>query len=145
MNLLPLAARLVFGAWMLANGANHFFGPFYPEPTGTTPLAIQLMQALVNSRLLDVAMAVQLLTGALILVGVFVPVALAVVMPISTCALYWAVVLEREPIAAGLALAAFALNGLLMLAYVDYYKGVLQRRPPALGEASADPVQGGRG
>jgi hypothetical protein len=135
MKMLVLVGRLVFGAWMLANGANHFFLTLWPEPTGHEPLAAQLMAALVHSRLFDVAMAIQLATGAFILVGVFVPVALCVVMPISTCALYWSAVLEHEPMGAALALAAFALNGLLMLAYVDYYRGVLQRRALSLGEA----------
>lgn len=135
MKNLVLVGRLIFGVWMLANGANHFFGPFYPEPTGHEPLAVQLMAALVHSRLFDVAMVIQLVTGALILTGFFVPVALCVVMPISTCAVYWSAVLEREPLGAVLALAAFALNGLLMLAYIDYYKGVLQRRALTLGEA----------
>jgi uncharacterized membrane protein YphA (DoxX/SURF4 family) len=135
MKLLVLAGRLVFGAWMLVNGANHFFGPFYPEPTGTEPLAVQLMEALVHSRLMDVAMAIELVAGALILSGFLVPVALVAMMTISTCALYWSAVLEREPVGALLALAAFALNGLLMLAYVDYYRGVLQRRTLSIGEA----------
>ena len=135
MKQLVLVGRLIFGAWMLANGANHFFGPVYPEPTGHEPLAIQLMAALVHSRLFDVAMAIQLVTGALILTGFIVPAALCVVAPISTCAVYWSVVLGHEPLGAGLALAAFALNGLLMLAYLDYYKGVLQRRALTLGEA----------
>jgi uncharacterized membrane protein YhaH (DUF805 family) len=34
-----------------------------------------------------------------------------------------------------LALVAFALNGLLMLAYIGYYKGALQRSPLTLGES----------
>jgi uncharacterized membrane protein YhaH (DUF805 family) len=127
MKQLILVGRLVFGAWMLANGANHFFLALWPTPTGHEPLAIQLMAALVHSRLFDVAMAIQLVTGALILTGFFVPVALCVVMPISTCALYWAVILDHQPLGAILAIAAFALNGLLMLAYLDYYKGALQR------------------
>ena len=135
MKPLLLVARLVFGAWMLANGANHFFVTLYPEPVGHEPLALQLMAALVHSRLFDVAMTVQLITGALILTGFFVPVALCVVAPISVCALYWSAVLEHEPVGAALALAAFALNGLLMLAHLDYYKGVLQRRALTLGEA----------
>ena len=135
MKHLVLALRLIFGAWMVANGANHFFVSLYPEPTGHEPLAVQLMAALVHSGLLDVAMIIQLVTGALILTGFFVPVALCVVMPISTCALFWSAVLEHQPLGAALALAAFALNGLLMLAYVDYYKGVLQRHALMLGEA----------
>ncbi len=35
----------------------------------------------------------------------------------------------------GLGLAAFALNGVLMLAYLDYFKGALQRAPLTLGES----------
>jgi uncharacterized membrane protein YphA (DoxX/SURF4 family) len=135
MKHLVLAGRLVFGAWLLANGANHFFFSLWPEPTGHEPLAVQLMNALVHSRLLDVAMAIELVTGALILAGLFVPVALCVVMPILTCAVYWSVILDHQPLGAVLALAAFALNGLLMLAYIDYYKGPLQRRALMLGEA----------
>ena len=135
MSPLVLAGRLLFGAWMVANGLNHFLVPLWPEPTGHEPLAIQLMDALVHSGLLDVAMAIQLVTGALILLGVFVPLALCVVMPISTCALYWAMGLDHRPLGALLALAAFALNGLLMLAWIDYYRGALQRRALALGEA----------
>ena len=135
MKQLILVARLVFGAWMLANGANHFFLSLWPMPTGHEPLAIQLMGALVHSRLFDVAMAIQLVTGTLILTGFFVPVALCVVMPVSTCALYWSLILDHQPLGAVVALAAFALNGLLMLAYIDYYRGPLQRRALTLGEA----------
>jgi hypothetical protein len=135
MKHLVLIGRLMFGAWMLANAANHFFFSVWPEPTGHEPLAVQLMAAFVHSRLFDVAMAIELVTGALILTGFFVPVALCVVMPVSTCALYWSVILEHQPVGAVLALAAFALNGLLMVVYIDYYRGALQRRALTLGEA----------
>ena len=135
MNQLTLAGRVIFGAWMLANGANHFFLSLWPEPVGHEPLAMQLMAAFVHSRLFDVAMAIELVTGALILTGFFVPVALCLVMPVSTCALYWSAILEHQPLVAVLALVAFALNGLLMLAYIDCYKGALQRHALMVGEA----------
>ena len=131
---LVLAGRLIFGAWMLVNGINYFFVLLYPMPTGHEPLAMQLMAGLVHSNLLDVVIAIELVTGALILIGVFVPVALCVVMPISVCAAFWAL-LDHQPLGLFLGLAAIALNGLLMLAYIDYYKGVLQRRALAIGEA----------
>jgi hypothetical protein len=134
MKQLVLVGRLVFGAWMLANGANHFWLGLWPEPTGHEPLAMQLMSALVHSRLIDVAMTIQLVTGALILAGFFVPLALCIVMPISTCALFWALILDHQPLGALLALVAFALNGLLMLAYIDYYKDPLQRHALMLGD-----------
>ena len=92
-------------------------------PTGHEPLAVQLMDAFVHSGLFDVAMIIELVAGALILAGFFVPVALCVVMPVSTCALYWSAILEHQPLGAFVALVAFALNGLLMLAYIDYYRG----------------------
>lgn len=134
MKVLVLPARLLFGAWMLANGLNHFFLHLWAEPVGHAPLAVQLMDAFVHSGLLDVAMAIELATGALILLGRFTPVALCVLMPVSTCALYWSAVLEHQPPGALLAAIAFALNGLLMLAYIDHYRGALQRFTTTLGE-----------
>ena len=73
---LVLVGRIVLGAWMLLSGANYLFLSLWAPPAGAEPLAAQLMTSLVNSRLLDVAMAIQLITGALILVGAFVPIAL---------------------------------------------------------------------
>jgi uncharacterized membrane protein YphA (DoxX/SURF4 family) len=124
----------VFGSWMLINSASYLFLSS-PAPSGHQPLATQLMDALVHSRLLDVAMAIQLGTGVLILAGALVPVALALLMPISTCALFWALILDQQPMNAALAFAAFALNGLLMLAHLSYYQGALQRRALTVGEA----------
>jgi uncharacterized membrane protein YhaH (DUF805 family) len=136
---LVLAGRLIFGAWMLVNGANHFFLSLWPTPSGHEPLSVELMGALVHSHLLDVAMLIQLVTGALILTGFFVPVALCVLMPISTCALYWSI-LDHQPLSLLFGLVAFALNGLLMLAYLDYYNGGLQRTAPTLGESGCSMI-----
>ncbi|HXR51502.1 MAG TPA: hypothetical protein VN762_05140, partial [Steroidobacteraceae bacterium] len=131
---LVLAARLAFGAWMLVNGANHFFFSFWQTPTGQQPLSTELMSALVHSQLLDVCMLIELVAGALILLGYFVPAALCVVMAVSTCALYWAI-LDLQPLSLALAVVAFGLNGLLMLAFLPYYRGALQRAPLTLGES----------
>jgi uncharacterized membrane protein YphA (DoxX/SURF4 family) len=128
MQQLVLGGRIVFGAWMVINSANFLFLSLWPALTGHEPLAVQLMTSLVNSRLFHVAMVIQLVTGALILSGFIVPAALCILMPITTCALYWAAILDHQPHYALLALAAFALNGLLMLAYLSYYHGSLQQR-----------------
>ena len=131
---LALAARVIFGAWMLLNGLNHFFFSFWPTPAGQEPLSMELMSALVHSQLLDVCMLIELVAGALILLGYFVPAALCVVMAVSTSALYWTI-LDHQPATLALGVVAFALNGLLMLAYLHYYKGALQRAPLTLGES----------
>lgn len=128
------AARLLFGAWMLVNGANHYLFSLWPTPGGHEALSIELMGAFVHSHLLDVAMLIELVTGALILTGFFVPVALCVVMPVSTCALYWSI-LDHQPLSLLFGVAAFALNGLLMLAYLEYYQGALLRSALTLGES----------
>ena len=137
MKQLTVVGRVIFGGWMLADGVNYFFLSLWSMPAGHEPLAVQLMAALLHSGLFGVAMAIQLVTGALILTGWLVPVALCVVMPVSTCALYWAVILDHQALGALLALAGFALNGLLMLAYLDYYQGALQRHALMLGESAA--------
>jgi len=136
MKNLIMFGRLLFGAWMLGNGISHFFYPLWSFPAGHTPLAVQLMAALQHSGLLGVAMAIELVAGALILLGVLVPVALCVVMPVSTCALYWSLILDHQSLDAALGAVAFALNGLLMLAYLDYYKTALQRHALTFGESS---------
>ncbi|HEY4342159.1 MAG TPA: DUF805 domain-containing protein [Steroidobacteraceae bacterium] len=133
---LVLVGRIIFGAWMLIGGINYFFLSLWSMPMGHTPLAVELMGAFSHVGLLSVAMLIQLVTGALILVGVFVPAALCVVMPTSACALYWAL-LEHQPLPLALALVAFALNGLLMLAYIDSYRGALQRTALTFGESAA--------
>lgn len=134
MQQLVLVGRIIFGAWMLMNGANYLFFSVWSVPMGHEPLSVELMGAFVHSGLLTVAMLIQLVTGALLLIGFFTPAALCVVMPTSACALYWAL-LEHQPLPLLLALVAFALNGLLMLAYLGYYQGALQRRPLTLGES----------
>jgi uncharacterized membrane protein YphA (DoxX/SURF4 family) len=134
VSVLVLPVRILFGAWMLASGLNHFFLHPWSEPVGHTPLAIQLMNAFAHSGLLDVAMVIQLVCGALILLGCFTPVALCVLMPVSTCALYWAALLDHQLLDSLLALVAFLLNGVLMLCFIDYYRGALQRHALTLGE-----------
>jgi uncharacterized membrane protein YphA (DoxX/SURF4 family) len=131
---LLLGARVIFGAWMVASGANMLFGPFYPVPAGHEPLSAQLMAALTHSKLLYVAAGIQLVAGALILAGMFVPLALCALMPVTVCAAFWAVILEHEPLGAILALAAVALNAWLMFGYLGVYRDMLRPRAPTLGE-----------
>jgi hypothetical protein len=103
-------------------------------PVGHTPLSVELMTALVDSRLIYVVAAIQLVTGALILANRFVPLALCVVMPLSVCAAFWAVILDRTPGGAAIALVSVALNAWLMLMYIEAYKPMLKRRALAAFE-----------
>lgn len=135
MKTFLLAVRVAFGAWMLASGLNHFILPLWPEPAGTQPLAVELMKALSDSHLSDVTYGIQLVAGALVLAGVFVPFALCAAMPVNVGAAFWTVILEHQPFGAALGLLAVALNALLMFAWLDYYRDVLQRHSLSYGES----------
>lgn len=127
-------ARLVLGAWLVLYAVNALFLNVLPAPTATQPLAELLMTSLANSKLLYVALAVQLVAGVLLLANVFVPLALCAQLMITVNALFFTVFLERSALGALLALAVFALNGLLMLAYLPWYRDILQRYSHAVGE-----------
>jgi uncharacterized membrane protein YhaH (DUF805 family) len=131
---LVLAARLVLGAGLVLYAANTLFLSLWPAPAGTQPLAELLMTSLTNSKLLHVALIVQLVAGVLLLTNVLVPLALCVQMMITANALFWALFLEQSPLGALLTLVVFALNGLLMIAYLPWYKDILRRYSHAAGE-----------
>jgi uncharacterized membrane protein YphA (DoxX/SURF4 family) len=134
---LILAGRVVFGAWMLANGFR-LFGLGFPMSAGHEPLAAELMRALIDSRLIYVVAGIEVATGLLILAGLFVPLALCADMPLSDCAAFWAEILEHEPVGAVIALVSLALNAWLCLCYIDAYKPMLKRRALAAFEQAGD-------
>ena len=78
----------------------------------------------------------RLLLGALLLTNRAAPFALAALMPVNVCGLYISLFLEGEPLIAVLAVLTVALNGLLMLAYLPYYRGVLEGGQLADGEGA---------
>jgi hypothetical protein len=131
---LVLGGRILLGAFLALSGANRLFGPVFPVPVGHTPLSIELMTALVDSRLIYVVAALQLVTGVLMLAGLFVPLALCVVMPLSVCAAFWAVILDQTVAGGIMALVAVALNAWLCFAYIEAYKPMLKRRALAAFE-----------
>jgi uncharacterized membrane protein YhaH (DUF805 family) len=55
-------------------------------------------------------------------------------MAITSNALFWALFLNQTPLFAILTLAVFAINGLLMIALLPYYGGVLAKDALATGE-----------
>lgn len=131
---LVLIGRIVLGVALLLFAANILF--VSDAPAGARPLAEQLMTSLVNSRLLHVALVVQLAASALLLAGILVPLALTAQMMITSNALFWAVFLNQTPLLGTLTLLVFAINGLLMIAWLSHYKGVLATDALAVGEAA---------
>ena len=132
--------RLVFGAWMVPAGLNHFI-PLFPQPMGSQPLSHELIVALLNSHLFDLVKAVELLAGISVLTGLYTPLALVMCMPVSFCVFWWDAPLEGGG-AALFGEAVLVCNLLLCLAHVKNYRAMftLRARPRTLGASAAATV-----
>lgn len=121
------------------------FDYFLPDALGlpgpapwTSDHAIRLMAAFEASGLLAVAKAIQLIGGLLLLFNRAVPFALAAVLCVHVCGAFFALYIEGDVLRGVLALAVLALNGVLMLAYLPAYFGVLASESLADGESWED-------
>ena len=131
--------RLVFGAWMVPAGLNHFYSLF-PQPMGTQPLSHELIVALLSSHLFDIVKAVELIAGICVLTGFYTPLALLVCMPVSFCIFYWDTPLEGwGSFASFFGEAALICNCLLCLAYIKSYRSMfaVRSKPRIFGGTAA--------
>jgi uncharacterized membrane protein YphA (DoxX/SURF4 family) len=134
--------RLVFAAWMIPAGLNHFV-PLFPQPMGSQPLSQELIVALLDSHLFDLVKAVELVAGICVLLGFYTPLALLVCLPVSFCVFYWDAPLEGwGSRAAQFGYAALLVNSLLCLAYIKSYASMfaLRAKPRSFGAAAARPT-----
>lgn len=127
--------RLVFAAWMIPAGLNHFV-PLFPQPLGNRPLSTELITALLDSHLFDLTKAVELLAGLAVLTGFYVPLALVVCMPVSFCVWYWDVPLQGwGSLSAIYGWAVLLCNLFLCLAYFESYRSLFALRAAPRGLA----------
>jgi uncharacterized membrane protein YphA (DoxX/SURF4 family) len=134
--------RLVFAAWMIPAGLNHFI-PLFPQPMGSKPLSHELIVALLDSHLFDLVKAVELLAGLSVMTGFYTPLVLIMCMPVSFCVFYWDTPLEGGR-AAIFGSAVLLCNVLLCLAHFRNYRAMfaLRSTPRTFGaSAAADAVQ----
>jgi uncharacterized membrane protein YphA (DoxX/SURF4 family) len=132
--------RLVFAAWMIPAGLNHFY-QLYPQPIGNQPLSIEVFTALLDSGLFTLVKAVELLAGLALLFGVRVPLTLLVVLPVSFTVWYWDT--ELQGWWTGSAIYGWAVLGcnvVLCLAYWDSYRAMFAKHAtpewPRIGGAA---------
>lgn len=115
------AMRLLLGAWMIVNGLNHFL-PIFPQPMGSFPLSSQLIIALIETGLFGIVKIVELVGGVMLIANRFVPLALAILMPMSVVVFYNDAVLQhRWDRVFYMGVDCFYMNVILMLAYIRHY------------------------
>ena len=135
------ALRVLLGLVMVITALDYFLPALVPvieQRAWEDPMSIRLMTAFDKSGLLAVAKFIHLVAGALLLVNRAVPFALAALAPVNVCGTYISLFVEGDPILGLLAVLTMALNALLMLAYLPWYRGVLEPGQLADGEGPED-------
>lgn len=126
MKYSMIAGRMIFGGWFVYAGLNHWFH-FTPQPYGQNPVSIEFTTALIESGLFDLVKAVEAITGLLVLIGVFTPLALLVALPVSVVVAYFNLVMEHNGVVNYVAgTLVLGINLLLMLGYLDRYRPLLR-------------------
>ncbi len=131
------ALRVLLGLVMVVTALDYFLPALVPvieQRAWEDPMSIRLMTAFDKSGLLAVAKFIHLVAGALLLVNRAVPFALAALAPVNVCGTYISLFVEGDPLLGLLAVLIMALNALLMLAYLPWYRGVLEPGQLADGE-----------
>jgi uncharacterized membrane protein YphA (DoxX/SURF4 family) len=130
--------RLLFAAWMIPAGLNHFI-PLFPQPMGSKPLSHELIVALLDSHLFDLVKAVELLAGLSVLTGIYTPLALIMCMPVSFCVFYWDTPLEGWTSRAAIfGCSVLLCNVLLCCSYARTYRAMFALRAKPLASGSSD-------
>jgi len=120
--------RLVFAAWMIPAGLNHFVYLF-PQPMGNQPLSSELIRALLDSHMFDITKTVELLAGLCVLFGFYAPLALVVCLPVSFCVWYWDVPLQGwGSVSAIYGWAVLLSNLFLCAAHFECYRALFAPR-----------------
>jgi hypothetical protein len=129
--------RVLLGAVMVVTALQYFLPSlltFLPAYEWQDPMSVRLMAEFHRSGLLAVAKFIHLVAGALLLSNRAVPFALAALMPVNVCGTFISLFVEGDPLLGLLAVLTIALNALLMLAYLPWYRGVLEAGRLADGE-----------
>ncbi|MDT7783938.1 MAG: hypothetical protein QOF58_2357 [Pseudonocardiales bacterium] len=123
-----IVTRVLTGLLFATTGLNGFlmFMPA-PDPSAMAPAGVAFSGALyATGYMLQLASGVQLLSGILLLVGRFVPLALTMLAPMVVNIFLFHVFLEPSGIVTALIVVAAELG--LAWAYRDKFRGVLQYR-----------------
>ena len=128
MKTTSIVARYLLGLMFTVFGLNGFLN-FIHQPPPSNPLALQFFAAISASHFAAFFFAMQLISGLLLLLGVFVPLALTVLAAELYNILAFHLTLAPASIAP--ALVACALWLLVFLHYRNSFTGVLAVRPVA--------------
>lgn len=118
-------ARVLLGLIFLVFGLNFFF-QFLPTPPQTGDAAESFTTGLfLSGYFFPFLKAIEIVLGIALLTGVFVPLALVILMPITINIFLFHVFLTDNPL---MSVVILALNVYVSWAYRDYYKPLLKAK-----------------
>jgi hypothetical protein len=130
--------RVMLGAWMIINGYNHlapYFGlPIvYPQPLGTLHWSNVMLVSMVETGLFDLVKVAELLVGLCLVFNIFVPLGLAIALPISYMVFHNSIMLNYRYdriFSTYMSVWCLYMNVILVLAYIRYYIPMLKMHTP---------------
>lgn len=144
MRLAVWWVRLIYVAWMVPAGLNHFI-QLYDQPYGNQEMSTGVFVALLDSGMFTLVKAVELIAGLMLLFNWRVPLALVMVLPVSFTVWYWDTELQGWWTASAIyGWGVLGCNMFLLYAYRAQYRTMWEgygppRLPgrPATAEAEA--------
>lgn len=127
MKILTVILRSLLGLAFVVFGLNGFL-QFMSAPPPEPGPAGDFVQALFVTRYLYAIAALQVVGGALLLIGRFVPLGLTLLGPVIVNILLFHIFLEPKGLAIALAVSAIAL--FLLWAYRNAFAGLVKNTPP---------------
>ncbi|WP_156681203.1 hypothetical protein [Sphingomonas profundi] len=129
---LTIFSHYLWGGWWIISGLFHFItGPII----GTSPLAVQLIMALLHTGMYELIKAIEAIGGLAVLTRRWAPLLLAINVPITFVVVYWDTVLQDPGHPIGLAVAVLTLGstGFLLRNYREYLRPLLTWAPRSAG------------
>jgi len=132
MKIAIIIVRTLLGLAFVVFGLNAFL-QFMPAPP-PQGLAGDFTKALFVSHYFYVVAILQIVGGALLLLGRFVPLGLTLLGPVIVNILLFHIFLEPKGLGVAVVVSALAL--FLLWAYRSAFKGLIQSRSPDVGRAN---------
>ena len=129
---LLLAFRYFFGGHALISGANHYL-TVIPEVMPRSPdIAVRFMSVLIDSHMYDLVKVTEILCGLSLMTGLFMPLALAMEMPVTIIICYLSLFIAPTTRSMFSGPREVFLNAVLLLAYWGYFRPVFFTARPAM-------------
>lgn len=135
--ILVYAAQTFFGAWFLIHGLNHWVH-FFPQPPGSDSLTSRLIRVMIETGLFDLIKGAEVVSGVLLLVHRFVPLAIIMAVPAAVVIAHINFFLNKGADSFIVGFMIMAILLILGAGYIKSFAPMLRYKVEAPGRESFD-------